>query len=499
VASQLFATKSIDRLVADSQEEGHRLKKALGPWSLTALGIGAIIGSGIFVLTGTAAAGVTFSFPSPLHAPVLDLLLHGKDALTLSGRQGAGPGIALSFLMTAFACGLAALCYAELASMIPIAGSAYTYSYATMGELIAWIIGWDLILEYAVGNVAVAVGFSGYFSSIMEGFGIALPEKFSRAVWENGQFTGNYFNLPAFLVVMVITVLLVRGVKESAQTNNAIVMVKVTALVVFLVSGMGYVSADNWKPFVPNGFPSLLTGAAIVFFTYIGFDAVSTAAEECHRPQRDLPFAIFASLIICTVLYVSVALVLTGMEHYTRLGNEAAVANAMKAMKANIWVQRIIVAGALIGMVSTLLVFQLGQTRIWFAMARDRLFPAAFSAVHPRFQTPHISTLIAGVGVALPAGIWGIADAADLTNIGTLFAFILVSAGVLALRKTQPGRPRGFRVPFAPLTPWLSIVCCLVLMTSLTLITWIRFLAWLAIGLVIYFVYSRHRSEFAGK
>jgi len=496
VASQFFATKSIDRLISDSQEEGHRLKKVLGPWSLTALGIGAIIGSGIFVLTGTAAAGVTLQRESILHAVVLDLILHGKDALT-SGRMGAGPGISISFLMTAFACGLSALCYAELASMIPVAGSAYTYSYATLGELVAWIIGWDLILEYAVGNVAVAVGFSGYFASIMDGFGLALPEKWSKAAWENSQFTGNYFNVPAFLVVMIITVLLVRGVKESTRANNVIVLIKVGALVVFLITRLGYINTANWKPFVPHGFPSLMTGAAIVFFTYIGFDAVSTAAEECHNPQKDLPFGIFASLIICTFFYVSVALVLTGMEHYSKLGNEAAVANAMKSINANIWVQRIIVSGALIGMVSTLLCWQLGQARIWFAMARDRLLPTYFGAVHSRFQTPHISTWIAGVAVALPSGIWGIADAADLCNIGTLFAFILVSAGVLILRKTQPDRPRSFRVPFSPVAPWLSIFCCLVLMTSLTLITWLRFFVWLAIGLCIYFAYSRHRTEFA--
>jgi len=497
--SQFFATKSIDRLISDSQQEGRQLKKVLGPWSLTAFGIGAIIGSGIFVLTGTAAAGVTLQFPSILHAPVLDLLMHGKDVVNMTGRPGAGPGIALSFLMTAFACGLAALCYAELASMIPIAGSAYTYSYAILGELIAWIIGWDLILEYAVGNVAVAVGFSGYFSSIMEGFGLPLPEKWSRAAWENSQFTGNYFNVPAFLVVMFLTVLLVRGVKESAKTNNIMVGVKIMALVVFLISGLGYVNAANWKPFIPHGFPSLLTGAAIVFFTYIGFDAVSTAAEECHNPQKDLPFGIFASLIICTFFYVAVALVLTGMEHWTKLGNDAAVANAMKAMKTNIWVQRIIVAGALIGMLSTLLVWQLGQARIWFAMARDRLLPNAFGAVHPRFQTPHVSTWIAGIAVAIPSGIWGIADAADLTNIGTLFAFILVSAGVLVLRKTQPDRPRSFRVPFSPVVPWLAIICCFILMASLTVITWLRFVVWLVIGLTIYFTYSRARSEFAGK
>jgi APA family basic amino acid/polyamine antiporter len=497
--SQLFATKSIDRLIADSEQEGRRLKKLLGPWSLVALGIGAIIGSGIFVLTGTAAAGQTFAQPSLLHAPLLDLLLHGGDTASASGRPGAGPGIALSFLFTGLVCGFAALCYAELASMIPIAGSAYTYSYATLGELIAWIIGWDLILEYAVGNVAVAVGFSGYLVSILQGFGIHVPPQLSGAVWEAGKFTGNWFNLPAFLVMMAITLLLVRGIRESAGANNAIVVIKTVTILVFVAAGSAYVQPDNWTPFVPNGPQGLLTGAAIVFFAFIGFDAVSTAAEEARNPQKDIPFGIIVSLIVCTVLYASVALVLTGMENWTKLGNEAPVANALKAAGANIWVQRAITAGALTGMLSVLLVFQIGQARIWFAMSRDGLFPKAFGRVKPGAQTPHISSWIAGFAVAIPAGIWGIGDAADLTNIGTLFAFILCSAGVLVLRRKDPDRPRGFRVPGSPVTPVLSILSCLLLMASLTVITWIRFAVWLGIGLAIYFLYSKRRSEFAAK
>jgi APA family basic amino acid/polyamine antiporter len=497
VSSQLLRTKSIDRLIAHSEEPEHRLKKTLGPWSMVALGIGAVIGSGIFILTGTAAAGETFQYKSMLHAPVLDLLQHGGQALALRGRPGAGPAIALSFLLTAIACGFAALCYAELASMIPIAGSAYTYSYATLGEIFAWIIGWDLILEYAVSNVAVAVGFSGYFNSILQGFGLVLPRKLSGPVWEAGQFTGAWFNLPAFLVVMILSTLLVLGIRESAGTNNIMVLIKIGAIVTFCIAGARFIAVDNWKPFAPNGFQGVLTGAAIVFFTYIGFDSVSTAAEECRNPQRDAPFGIIVSLIVCTVLYVSVAVVLTGMQHWTKLNNAAPVANALRELGAKLWVQRAIVAGALMGMVSSILVFQLGQARIWFAMSRDRLFPGIFSRVHRRFKTPHISTWIAGAVVGIPAGIWGIGDSADLANIGTLFAFVLVSAGVMVLRRTQPERQRVFRVPLGNILPLFSIVCCGVLMLGLPLITWLRFFIWLAIGLVVYFTYSRKRSELA--
>ncbi len=497
MASQLLRTKPIERLLALSEAPEHRLKKTLGPWSMVALGIGAVIGSGIFILTGTAAAGETFQYKSILHAPVLDLVLHGGEALSLHGRPGAGPAIALSFLLTAIACGFAGLCYAELASMIPVAGSAYTYSYATLGEIFAWIIGWDLILEYAVSNIPVAVGFSAYLNSILQSFGIVLPPHLSRPVWEAGQFTGAWFNLPAFLIIMLLTVVLVVGIRESAGTNNLMVLVKIAAILTFVAAGSRLVAGENWKPFAPNGFQGVLTGAAIVFFTYIGFDSVSTAAEECHNPQRDVPFGIIVSLLICTLLYVSVAVVLTGMQHWSKLSNAAPVANALREMGANIWVQRAIVAGALMGMISSMLVFQLGQARIWFAMSRDRLFPAVFSRVHPRYRTPHVSTWIAGFLVGTLAGIWGIGESADLANIGTLFAFILVSAGVLVLRRTQPERPRAFRVPLGSLLPSLSIVCCFVLMLGLPLMTWLRFFVWLIIGLVIYFSYSRARSELA--
>jgi len=502
---QALACKSIDKLIAESEEPARRLKKTLGPWSLMALGIGAIIGSGIFVLTGTAAAGENFAVPSILHAQVLDLavnfLHHGSFAGALMhGRPAAGPAIAISFILVAVACSFAGLCYAELASMIPIAGSAYTYSYATLGEIFAWIIGWDLILEYAVSNVAVAVGFSGYLKAQLAAFGVTLPDRWSSAVWAEGHLTGAYFNLPAFLMVFVLTVLLIRGVKESAKANNFMVVVKLGAIVTFLVVGGMLVRPANWHPFAPSGFAGIVTGGAIIFFTYIGFDSVSTAAEEARNPQRDIPIGIIASLIVCAVLYVGVALVLLGMVPYrTFISGEAAdapVAYALKHLGTGIAFQTIIIIGALTGMLSSLLVFQYGQVRVWFAMSRDRLLPAFFSAVHPKYRTPHWSTWIAGAAVGLPAGFVDIGDAADLSNIGTLFAFVLVSLGVILLRRRQPDRHRGFRVPLVPWFPLISIVMCTGLMAGLTVITWIRFVVWLAIGMVIYFGYSRHRSEF---
>jgi APA family basic amino acid/polyamine antiporter len=493
---QLLRTKNIDQLLAGTEVPEHRLRKSLGPWSLTALGIGAIIGTGIFILTGTAAAGEALHTRSVWKAPLLDLLLHGTSAAGMGGRPGAGPGIALSFLLVALVCALAGLCYAELASMIPVAGSAYTYSYATLGEIVAWIIGWDLILEYAVSNMAVAVGFSAYIDSLLQGFGLKLPRAFMEPIFVAGQPTGAYFNLPGFLIVMLITVILVLGIRESAGANSFMVTVKVLAILVFIFAAARHVETANWKPFLPNGWQGVLTGGAIVFFTYIGFDSVSTAAEECRRPQRDVPFGIIASLVICAVLYVSVAVVLTGIQHWENLRNAAPVANALKAIGLHN-IQRWVTLGALTGMLSSLLVFQLGQARVWFAMSRDGLLPKAFSKVHPKFRTPHISTVAAGLFVAIPAGIFDIGTLADLSNIGTLFAFLLVSLGVLILRRRQPERPRAFRTPWVPVLPVLSIVCCLVLMASLPLETWARFLVWLAIGLTIYFAYSRKRSAFA--
>ncbi|HEY7837922.1 MAG TPA: amino acid permease [Terriglobales bacterium] len=502
---QFWRTKSIDKLIADSERPGQRLKKTLGPWSLTALGIGAIIGSGIFVLTGTAAAGEHFEVPSLLHAQIFDIigsLIHrgNLSGALMHGRPPAGPAIAISFILVAVACSFAGLCYAELASMIPIAGSAYTYSYATLGELVAWIIGWDLILEYAVSNVAVAVGFAGYFNSLLMQMGIHLPAQLSQPVWQNGARTGAWFNLPGFVVVMLLTVLLVRGVRESADTNNIMVIVKVGAILIFIAAGGMLVHPGNWHPFAPSGFGGIVTGGAIVFFTYIGFDSVSTASEEAINPQKDIPIGIIASLIVCGVLYVGVAVVLLGMMKYTTFLSGAAanapVAYALHALNANRWVQLLVVVGALMGMLSSLLVFQYGQTRIWFAMSRDRLLPGIFSRVHPKLKTPHYSCWIAGLVVGIPAGLVDIGEAADLSNIGTLFAFTLVALGVLVLRRRQPERPRGFRVPFVPLFPILAIVFCGGLMLALPVITWLRFVAWLAVGLLIYGFYGRKHSEF---
>jgi basic amino acid/polyamine antiporter, APA family len=468
--SALFRTKSIDALIASSEDAGRRLHRTLGPWSLIALGMGAVIGSGIFVLTGTAAAGSDM-------------------------RPGAGPAVSLSFLLTAVVCGLAALCYAELASMIPVAGSAYTYAYATLGELVAWIIGWDLILEYAVSNMAVAAGFSAYFNDILESlFGFQLPAKLAGPVIANGEFTGNWFNLPALLILLILTYVLFHGVRESAGTNSGMVVVKTLAILIFVFGAAKAVRVENWHPFFPNGFPGVLTGSAIVFFSYIGFDSVSTAAEECRHPQRDLPIGILGTLAICATLYIAVALVLTGIAPYQTLNNAAPLAGALRDLGFE-GIRRWVGVGAILGMTSALLVTQYGQARIWFAMSRDGLLPKSLSRVHPTYKTPHVSTWAAGLVVGIPAGVWDIGTFADLANIGTLFAFFLVSAGVLVLRKKEPKRPRGFRVPGSPVIPLLSMACCLILMLALPLLTWIRFLGWLLIGLLIYFLFGKRHSR----
>ena len=494
MGSGLFRVKNIDQLISDADAPERRLKKSLGWVSLTALGIGAIIGTGIFVLTGTAAAGEAVAYPSILKAPLLQVLLHGSHAAGVTGRPGAGPAIALSFFLVAVVCGFAALCYAELASMIPIAGSAYTYTYATMGELIAWIIGWDLILEYAVSNMAVAVGFSAYVNSLLESFGIHLPPGLSTPAYTPDSGWHLHFNIVGFLIVMLLTVLLVIGIRESAKANSIMVGIKLAAIFVFILFASKYIRPVNWKPFMPNGWQGVLTGGAIVFFTYIGFDSVSTAAEECKNPKRDLPLGILFSLLVCAILYVSVAVVLTGIQPYSIFrGDAAPVASALHNIGLDT-LQRWVTIGALMGMVSSLLVYQMGQARIWYAMSRDGLLPAVFARVHVRFRTPHMATWIAGIFVGIPAGIFDIGTLADLSNIGTLFAFLLVSLAVLILRRTQPDRSRSFRVPFVPLLPILSVLCCLILMAGLTLENWIRFFVWLAIGLVIYFLYSRHRS-----
>src|SRR5438477_1593361 len=503
VALHLFRCKSIDQLISDSENAEVRLKKSLGWLSLTSLGIGAVIGSGIFTIIGTAIAGQKFQASSILNAPLLEYLIHHSASF---GRPGAGPAIALSFILVAIACGFASVCYAELAAMIPIAGSAYTYTYATMGELIAWIIGWDLILEYAVSNMAVSVGFSAHMVGLLDWFGVHpdlrwitpayLPSGLSdlpgTALYSPGWHFG--FNWPAFIIVMILTVILVRGIRESAETNNVMVLLKIVAILVFVTAAARFIHPANWHPFAPNGWPGILPGGSIVFFTYIGFDSVSTAAEECKRPQRDLPIGIIATLVICTILYIAVVVVLTGLVPWQTLVDDAApVVNTLKKLHFGS-VRLIVLLGALTGMISSLLVFQLGQARVWFAMSRDGLLPKIFSRVHPRFCTPDFSTWMAGFVVGIPAGLLDIGTLANLANIGTLFAFALVAGGVLILRYREPNRHRAFRAPGGPLAPILTILTCLLLMAGLPIMNWLRFLGWLLIGLVIYFFYSRKRS-----
>ncbi|HEV2462627.1 MAG TPA: amino acid permease [Acidobacteriaceae bacterium] len=501
-------------MIAESEEPEHKLRKTLGPLSLTSLGIGAVIGSGIFTVIGTALAGEKFDTSSVLNTPFLDYIVRHT---AMAGRPGAGPALAVSLVLVAIVCAFTGLCYAELASMIPIAGSAYTYTYATMGELIAWIIGWDLILEYAFSNMAVSVGFAGHAVAFMDWFGIrpslrwispaylpsGLADFQGHTLYNPGWHFG--FNIPAFLIVMLLTVVLVRGIRESAETNNIMVLLKIVAILLFIAVGAHYIHPTNWHPFYPNGWSGVLTGGSIIFFTYIGFDSVSTAAEECRNPQRDVPIGIIATLIICTILYIGVAVVLTGLINWSKLVDDAApVVNTMKkvyeAHPSTVlhYTHLAVIVGAMLGMISSILVFQIGQARVWFAMSRDRLLPKAFSRVHPRFRTPNVSTWVAGFVVGVPAGLLDIGTLSDLTNIGTLFAFVLVSAGVLILRYKDPNRHRGFRCPGGPVLPVLSIIFCVLLMAGLPIITWLRFFIWLAIGLVIYFLYSRKRSEFSG-
>ncbi len=490
------------------------MRKTLGPWSLTALGIGAVIGSGIFTVIGTAISGSDLKIADFSKAPLINFIFHMGMS---GGRPGAGPAIAISLVLVAFVCGLTGLCYAELASMIPIAGSAYTYTYATLGELVAWIIGWDLILEYAGSNMTVSVGFAAHVVDFLDWFGLHPSAKWitpaylsdgmtdlqGNVIYNSGWHFG--FNIPAFLIVLLLTVLLVRGIQESARANNVMVMVKIAAILIFITAALGYLHPANWHPYAPHGLGGILTGGSIIFFTYIGFDSVSTAAEECNCPQRDLPIGIIATLIVCTVLYLGVAICLTGLVPWQSMVDDAApVVNALKKLSllpgghALHWVRLIVLIGAMMGMISSLLVYQLGQSRVWFSMSRDGLLPKIFSSVHKRYRTPAFSTWVAGFLVAIPSGLFDIELLTDLSNIGTLFAFMLVSIGVIVLRFREPDRRRGFRVPGGPIIPIMSILCCFLLMAGLPIITWARFFIWLALGLLIYFFYSRHRSEFAG-
>lgn len=459
----LFRTKSIDELIRSSQT-GQTLKKSLGAFDLTMLGIGAIIGTGIFVLTG-------------------------QGALT------AGPALILSFILAGLACAFAALCYAEFASMVPVSGSVYTYSYATLGELIAWIIGWDLILEYALATSSVSVGWSGYFQSLLKGItGLEIPTAFTAAP---GALEGvtTYFNLPAFLIVMIIAFLLSRGIKESTRVNNIMVIIKIAVVLLFIFVGFGYVRPDNWHPFMPFGFSGVFQAAALVFFAYIGFDAVSSAAEETRNPSRDLPRGIIASLLICTILYIIVTLIMTGIVPFPQFkGIDHPISLALQVAGQN-WVAGFIDLGAILGITTVLLVMTYGQTRISFAMSRDGLLPKMFSTVHPKYKTPYGSTWLVGIICGLVGGLVPLNTLAELTNIGTLAAFTLVSISVLIMRKKQPDLKRSFKVPFVPVLPILAVLFCVFLMTQLKWETWFAFLIWLLIGLVIYFSYSRHRSK----
>lgn len=491
---QLLARKSHAELIA--QADASQLKRSLGVFELTMMGIGAIIGTGIFVLTGKAAAGT-------------------EHAL------GAGPALTISFMVTGFACALAALCYAEFAAMVPISGSAYTYSYYSFGELMAWVIGWDLVLEYAVGNIAVAIGWSGYFASFLAGFGIYMPGALIAPTGtpmvqlpETGQWitrvsaeasfpdivaslpsTTALFNLPAFVITALITILLVIGIKESARVNAILVLVKLALIALFLIFGLPHFNPDvHWQNFAPNGWSGIMTGAALVFFAYVGFDAVSTTAEEAKNPQRDLPRGMIYSLLICTVLYIAVAAVLTGMVPLALLGNEKPVVAALEGVGEHT-IAFIIALGVTLTMPTVLLVMQLGQIRILYSMSRDGLVGSNFHKVHSKFKTPAYGTIIVGGLVAICAATINIDVAAELTNIGTLFAFVLVAIGVFILRRTQPDVPRKFKVPWYPVVCAACVGICFYLMLALPWPTWIRFFAWMALGIVVYFLYSRHHSK----
>ncbi|HYZ17271.1 MAG TPA: amino acid permease [Candidatus Acidoferrum sp.] len=459
----LDRVKPIDAILAQSGADPHgtALKKTLGVWGLTALGIGAIIGTGIFVLTGKAAA------------------------------TSAGPAIVLSFVLAGVVSTLAALCYAELASSVPVSGSAYTYVYATLGEFIAWIVGWGLILEYALGAATVAIGWSGYFSDFLSAtFGIAIP----KALTTN-PFAGGIINLPAALIILIITALLIRGTSESDLVNKIIVAVKLAIVVFFIAVGAGHVNPANWHPFAPFGPWGIVNGAGLVFFAYIGFDAVSTSAEEVRNPGRDLPRGIIGSLLICTVLYIIVSGILTGILRYDHLDVPSPVSFALIQIGLN-WAGAIVALGAIAGLTTVLLVMLYGQSRVFFSMSRDGLLPLIFARVHPRFRTPYLSSAIIGIVVAIVAAIGQLNVVAELVNIGTLAAFALVSLGVIVLRHRYPAMRRGFRVPGSPGVPILSALGALFLMfKGLPALTIELYFSWMAIGLVVYFLYSRSRSR----
>jgi APA family basic amino acid/polyamine antiporter len=470
-ASGLMARKTVDDIVSGGEAESQGLSRTLGPFSIIAMGIGAIIGAGIFVLTGTAAA------------------------------QYAGPGIMLSFVLGGVACAFVGLCYSELSALIPVAGSSYTYTYATLGEFFAWLIGWDLILEYAMGAATVAVGWSGYLTSILKDVGLVIPARFAHAPGTAIEGGTALFNLPAVFIVAALTLLLMRGTKESARLNNVMVGVKLVVVLSFIALGWRYTNSANWSPVIPEndgtfghfGYSGVLRGAGVVFFAYIGFDAVSTAAQEAKRPQKDMPIGILGSLAVCTILYVLVAAVLTGLVPYKDLNVPDPIAKGVDVIGIG-WFGALIKLGALSGLTTVILVLLYGQSRIFYTMASDGLLPKVFSHVHPTYQTPYRSQAMIGVCVALVAALVPIDILGEMVSIGTLAAFCLVCGAVIHLRRSEKGMKRPFKVPAVPLVPILGILSCLLLMAGLPLDTWLRLIIWMAIGLVVYFTYGRRHS-----
>lgn len=473
----LLATKPLSRIAAESEGGAHSLKRTLGPANLVALGIGAIIGAGLFSLTGIAAA------------------------------EHAGSAIALSFVLAAIGCALAGFCYSEFATMIPIAGSAYTYAYATLGEFIAWVIGWDLVLEYAVGAATVSISWSAYVVSLLHDMGINLPPYLVASPWQpvqlpSGELVHGLVNLPAVFIIVVISSLLMIGIKESANVNAAVVVIKVAVVLVFIGVGVWFVKGSNYTPFIPEntgkfgefGWSGVLRAAGVIFFAYIGFDAVSTAAQEAKNPQRDMPIGILGSLAICTVLYVAFSLVMTGLAHYTEFKGAAAPVAVAIAYTPYKWLQPLVKLAIIAGFTSVILVMLLGQSRVFFSMSRDGLLPKIFSDIHPRYRTPWRSNLLFMVFVSLFSAFAPISMVGHMTSIGTLFAFVIVCAGILVLRRAQPDAPRPFRTPLVPVVPVLGIAVNAALMYGLGWENWMRLLVWLVIGLCIYFGYSRHHS-----